>query len=96
MRNILGNIMSVTVNSHDIISAGASTIIMGIFGGFIAYMIINWNSLGNIRSQLCCIVGLIIFFSFIFSLGETVDVMGHLGGLLCGTLSGLAMFPGIR
>lgn len=88
--------MSVTVNSHTTLSVGASTIIYGVFGGLIAYMIINWNALGAIRSQLCCIIGIIIFFSIIFSLGDKVDFAGHMGGLLCGLLSGLALFPGIR
>ena len=88
--------MSVTVNSHSTISAGASTVIEGVLGGFVAYIIINWYSLGSIRSQLCCIVGIIVLFSTLFSIGDKVDFAGHMGSLLGGILCGLAIFPGIR
>ena len=88
--------MSVTVNDHTTMSVGASTIIEDIFGGLIAYMVINWHTLGAIRSQLCCIIGIIVIFSTLFSLGDKVDFAGHMGGLLCGFLCGLAVFPAIR
>lgn len=75
---------------------GASTIIFGTFGGLIAYMTINWKTLGQMRSQLCCIIGMITFISILMSLDGTVDLAGHLGGLVGGYTCGLAIFPGIE
>lgn len=80
----------------NVISAGASTVIFGTLGGLLAYMTINWNTLGRIRSQLCCIVGIITFISVIMSLGGSVDLAGHLGGMVGGYTCSLAIFPGIR
>lgn len=78
------------------ISVGASGAIFGVLGGLIAYMIINWKVLGRIRSQLCCIVGLITFILLFSSMGQGVDSAAHLGGLFGGLACGLALFPGIK
>ena len=88
--------MSVTVNGHNVLSVGASTIIFGVIGAFIAFLIINWGVLGLLRSQLCCLIGIVVFFSILFSIGGQVDIAGHLGGLLGGCVCGVAIFPGIR
>lgn len=83
-------------NDKNTISAGASTVIFGTLGGLLAYMTINWGTLGRIRSQLCCIVGIITFMSIFMSLGGTVDLAGHLGGMVGGYTCALAIFPGIK
>lgn len=89
--------MSATINTKDnFISVGASTIIYGVFGALLAYMTINWQSLGAIRNQICCIVAMIIIFTVLFSLDSSVDFGGHLGGFIGGYLSGIMLFPGIR
>lgn len=59
-------------------------------------MAINWQVLGKIRSQLCCIIGLITFMLIFSSLGSGIDMAGHLGGLAGGLTFGLAAFPGIK
>jgi hypothetical protein len=59
-------------------------------------MIINWKTLGNLRSQLCCIIGLITFMGILMSFDGTTDMAGHLGGLFGGLTSGIAIFPGIQ
>lgn len=59
-------------------------------------MIINWKTLGPIRSQLCCIIGIITVMSVLMSLDGTTDLAGHLGGMFGGLTSGLAIFPGIQ
>ena len=77
---------------------GASAATFGVFGGFIAYLIINWKALerfGHIRSTLCCIIGIIVVFSFLFSMGESIDSIAHAGGLLGGVLISLAILPGM-
>ena len=59
-------------------------------------MTINWKTLGQMRSQLCCVIGIITVISVLMSLDGTVDMAGHLGGLVGGYVCGLAIFPGIQ
>lgn len=90
--------LSAVVN-RDKISAGASVIIFGVLGGFVSYLVINWAALGRygqVRSQLCCLIGIMLFLSLLFSFGQNIDAMGHLGGLLGGFLISLAVLPGIE
>ncbi len=96
MFKYLGNIASSLFNKLGVISVGASTIIFGTFGGLLAYMTINWKTLGRYRQQLCCIVGLLTVISILMSLDGTVDLAGHLGGMVGGYTGGLALFPGIK
>jgi rhomboid protease GluP len=89
--------LSILTNPKNI-TAGASVMIFGILGGYTAYMLINWSALGKlgpIRSQLCCIIGFILFFSLLFSFGPNVDSIGHIGGLIGGFLISLAILPGL-
>lgn len=87
------------VTDKSKITVGASASIFGILGALAAFLIINWTALekyGSIRSQLCCIIGFLLFFSLIFSLGPNTDVVGHLGGLTGGLLFSLAILPGLE
>lgn len=80
------------------LTAGASTAIFGILGGFIAYLIINWAALeryGQVRSTLTCIIGILVVFSLLFSIGSNIDIIAHVGGLLGGLLISLAILPGM-
>lgn len=93
------NILSVLCNKSTTISAGASGIIFGVIGAYLAFMTINWQTLGQygeMRSQICCTVGFLVFFSILFSLGSDVDMYGHFGGMLGGYLMALALLPGIQ
>lgn len=83
---------------RNIITVGASAAIFGILGGFIAYMMINWTELGRygpVRSTLCCIIGIIVVFSLLFSIGPNIDMFAHVGGLIGGLLISLAILPGM-
>lgn len=59
-------------------------------------MTINWGVLGRLRSQLCCIIGILIVISILMSFDPSVDFAGHIGGLVGGYFSGLVLFPGIK
>jgi rhomboid protease GluP len=90
--------LSVLCNRDDP-TVGASTAIFGILGGFIAYLIINWVALerfGPVRSTLTCIIGIIIVFSLLFSFGSNIDIIAHVGGLVGGLLTSLAILPGMQ
>lgn len=82
-------------NADNVVSAGSSTVIFGALGTYVAFMLMNWKILAPVRTQLCCIIGLIIFFSILSSLTSRVDAMGHLGGLIGGFLISLTLFPAI-
>ena len=84
--------------SRNTLTVGASTAIFGVIGAFISYLIINWRALerfGQIRSALACIIGVIVFISLLFSIGSTIDAIGHIGGLIGGIFITLAILPGL-
>jgi len=90
--------LSVLVNRTQV-TVGSSTAIFGVLGGLIAYLIINWVALeryGNVRSTLCCIIGILVVFSLLFSIGSSIDAIAHIGGLIGGILISLAILPGIQ
>ena len=81
------------------VSCGASGIIFGVIGTYLAFMTINWTTLGRygeLRSQICCTVGVLVFFSILFSFGSDVDMYGHFGGMIGGFFAALALVPGIE
>jgi membrane associated rhomboid family serine protease len=90
--------LSVLCNRTDL-TAGASTAIFGILGGLVAYLIINWTALaalGPVRSNLACIIGIIVVFSLLFSIGSSIDGIAHIGGMIGGLLISLAILPGLQ
>lgn len=94
-----GSITSAVFLKPSNISVGASTVIFGVFGGLIAYLAINWTTLGSagqLRSQLCCIIGVLTVISILMSFDSSIDLAGHLGGMVGGFTSGIALFPGIK
>lgn len=99
---VCGNILSVlTSKLPNQISVGASTAILGMLGALVAYLIINWATLGKLgplRCQLTCIVGMLMFFSLFFSVvktNSTVDVYGHIGGFVGGLFGAMLILPPI-
>lgn len=89
----LGSIFSLLMMDYNTISVGSSTMIFGVFGCLLGYMTLNWSYLGYIRSQLCCIIGFILFFSILFSFSSGVDAAAHFGGMIAGYCATLAFFP---
>lgn len=90
--------LSVVCNRVNV-TVGASAAIFGILGGLIAYLIINWVALerfGQVRSTLCCIIGILVVFSLLFSIGSSIDGIAHIGGLVGGLLISLAVLPGMQ
>lgn len=83
-------------NDYTVVSAGSSTIIFGALGVYVGFMILNWDVLGDLKTQLCCIIGFIVIISIISSFSSEVDLQGHLGGLIGGLLLCLGVFPALR
>ena len=93
-----GFMLSVLCNRTNV-TVGASTAIFGVLGGFIAYLVINWVALerfGPVRGTLACIIGILVVFSLLFSIGSSIDGIAHIGGLVSGLLISLAILPGMQ
>jgi membrane associated rhomboid family serine protease len=89
----VGNVLvATTADDHDI-AVGASSMIYGMLGAYVAYMAINWTVLAEIRTQLCCIIGVMCFFFLLSSFGDGISFAGHAGGFLGGLLWGMAILP---
>jgi rhomboid protease GluP len=99
---ICGNILSVLGSSSPTqISVGCSTAIYGFIGTLVAYLIVNWTQLaaiGPLRSQLTCIVVLLLFMSILFSFSQSsnaIDYYGHMGGFVGGLFGSMLILPPI-
>ena len=82
-----GILMGALIN--DNVSVGASTAIFGINGGLIAFIIVNWIAMENIKELRCWILCMLIMFTLInvlfgLSSTENIDNYGHLGGFITG------------
>ena len=81
----------------DMRSMGASTAVYGLVGAYLSFMILNWGYLSNNPEKKCQIILFICLSLFLsFMLGtQNIDVLGHLGGFLTGSLVALFLLPGL-
>lgn len=100
--SICGNILSdLGASQSNQIAVGASTALYGYIAALVAYLIINWQTLaglGPLRSQLTCMIGMLVFLSILFSIfsGQNqIDYYGHLGGFIGGLFGSLLLLPPI-
>jgi rhomboid protease GluP len=78
----LGAGMAVLIFAGEVVVAGASGAIFGIFGSFLAIIINRTYNLGTATKQVLIIVLVInLIFTFI---GTGISVSGHIGGLVTG------------
>jgi len=85
---LAGSLMSM-IFVRDAISAGASGAIFGLFGSLLYFGYHYRIYLGNImRSQVIPLIILNLFLGFIIS---GIDVSAHIGGLIAGILSSMAL-----
>ena len=83
LSGLTGNLLTLLFGL-DMVSAGASGAIFGIFGACIIYV---RRTIGqSIISAL-----MYAFFLFVISMGQDVNVFAHLGGLVVGLLIGYAL-----
>lgn len=74
---------------------GVGPAIYSALGAFYAYLTIHWEMLSLIRSTVLCIIGMLTFFAFLFSIG-TYGFSCFCGGMVGGYLSGLALLQGLK
>ncbi len=93
---ISGNITVAIFADKVSLNMGTGSVVYGALGGFLAYLTINWSALPLIRGQLAAIIGIMIFFAMLFSIGGYYGFACFMGGLFGGYIGGLALFWGIR
>jgi rhomboid protease GluP len=85
-----GNIFSALCYPSKSLAVGASTSIFGLIATIIALLVVNWRALETQPEVRCCLIFVVVFvllFSLMMSVGSndgSVDVYGHLGGLITG------------
>lgn len=85
-----GNIFSALCYPSKSLAVGASTSIFGLIATIIALLVVNWRALETQPEVRCCLIFVVVFvllFSLMMSVGGndgSVDVYGHLGGLITG------------
>lgn len=90
LSGIMGNFASFAFNQPTTLSGGASTAIFGLFGAFLVVGL-HYRDNGAIQA-LTRQFALFILMNLAFGLFDsTIDIWGHLGGIIGGALSGWAL-----
>jgi membrane associated rhomboid family serine protease len=92
-----GNIFSALCYPSKQLSVGASTSIFGLIATIVALLVVNWKALESqpeVRCYLIIVVVFVLLFSLLLSVNSSdptdilsyasVDIYGHLGGLITG------------
>lgn len=87
LSGVMGNLASFAFNNPTTLSGGASTALFGLFG---AFLVIGWHFRDNPAMQaLTKQFALFIVLNFAFGIFDTtIDLWGHLGGVIGGALMG--------
>lgn len=87
LSGIAGNLLSFAFNNAGVQSAGSSTALFGLFGAFVVLGIHYKNNyaIQMLVRQFTLFIGISLLFNLIDS---SVDIWGHIGGLLGGFLLG--------
>lgn len=90
LSGIAGNVVSFTFGSTNSISAGASTALFGLFGAFVILgrHFRNNPAISFMVQRYATFIGINLIFNLFSS---SVDIMGHIGGLLGGLLVASAL-----
>lgn len=92
LSGVLGNVASFWAGPA--LGAGASGAVFGITGAFGMYLLLNRRMLGQFGRQSLTSIGVILAINLAFGFVVAgIDNAAHLGGLVAGTLAGLALAP---
>lgn len=90
LSGVLGNIVSFAFNPSYVHSAGASTALFGMFGAFVA-MAMHFKHYPMMQSMMKQYLLLIIMNLALGLFSASIDLFGHIGGLLGGFCLGQAI-----
>ncbi len=98
LTGLAGGIVSYLLLPPNVLSAGASGAIAGIFGALGAFFFINRRALGATGNAMLSQWGfwLLINVGFDFSFSGSIGWQDHLGGLAAGLILGLILLPPLR
>ncbi|MHC5267571.1 rhomboid family intramembrane serine protease [Enterococcus sp. LJL98] len=84
---IMGNLLGFAFNQVNVQAAGASTSLFGMFGAFVVlgFHFKNNPAIQGMVRQFALFIGLNLIFGLF---DQTIDMYGHIGGLLGGILMG--------
>lgn len=94
LTGITSSLLSLYIHP-DIVSAGASGAIFGMFGVFAAMLTTNLIS-KTARNAILPSIGLYIGYNLLYGMKQGVDNAGHLGGLIGGLVLGYAFYPSLK
>jgi membrane associated rhomboid family serine protease len=97
LSGIAGGIVTYFLIPQNILSAGASGAIAGIFGALGAFFLVNRRALGPTANAMLSQLGfwLLINVAFDFSV-PNIGWQDHLGGLIAGLILGVVLLPPLR
>jgi len=79
----------------DIISAGASGAIFGMFGVLLSLLTTKLIP-ADIRKRLLLLMGYYVVYNLLYGLKEGIDNAAHIGGLLSGLVIGYLFYPALK
>lgn len=92
LTGLFSALLSLTVHP-EIISAGASGSIFGLYGIFLSYLIFNHKIEKNQRKSLLYSIGIFVVYNLLLGTGEEgIDNAAHIGGLVSGIVLGIIYF----
>ena len=95
LTGIIGNICSFYFSPN--IGAGASGAIFGLFGTYIAYLLINRSYLGRVGKDMLLSVLFIVLINIFFGLfSNGIDNTAHFCGLISGLIIGFYIIPNLK
>jgi membrane associated rhomboid family serine protease len=90
-----GFVFGASFTSEKIPSVGASGSLYGLVGCLLLEIVMNWKLMKNPTWELTKLLGFIIL-TFAIGLIPQIDNFSHIGGFVCGILTGLAVIPTIH
>ena len=73
--------------NDPVVSAGASGAIYGVVGGLFVYLTVRGGFINGVGQRQ--LIVMILFMIYTSTIGEGIDIAGHVGGLIVGLLLGL-------
>lgn len=97
---IIGSLFSAlcALSDQNSDSVGASICVYGVFGGYFAFCLLNWNRMTELFGPMgkCLMFYMLFFFIVIttlFQIRTNVNVYGHIGGLIFGFMITCVICP---
>jgi len=94
LTGIAASITSICWN-QNIVSAGASGAIFGMYGVFLAMLTTNFIE-ASARKALMTSIGIFVAYNLINGLKAGIDGAAHIGGLVSGLIIGYAYYPSLK